>query len=339
MAEGSDLLIFDGTYADTAYADPIAQHIIPYKLGVQVAQEVGVHQLVLFHHNPCHDDDQLDDLGREVAIALPQYAHCPRKFDPPVGVKRLTFPFMPQLPYSLHQLPLQDYDGFSLTFCSDNDCPLTWQEVLQGWQHSPDFPVFFSTALEAVPYAAYFWETPPLTPSQRHAPFTCVVINSPALARVRADYAPFAPYLKPSPQSSAMRVFSNLGGDAQLIAPCPVGPQPDYPHLAAFFETNSTCPQGRPVGYPGADRLRPLKTPARPASLGQHLGVGGILAPCTVRSGAQVLPICTLHNSLNHRFDAAGGIQVSRAITPEPLPLTRCLTNLQLNDGMAAVVV
>lgn len=142
---------------------------------------------------------------------------------------------MSQLPYSLHQLPLKDYDGFSLTFCSDNDCPLTWQEVLQGWQHSPDFPVFFSTALESVPYAAYFWETPPLTQAQRHAPFTCVVINSPALARVRADYAPFAPYLKPSPQSSAMRVFSNLGGDAQLIAPCPVGPQPDYPHLAAFL--------------------------------------------------------------------------------------------------------
>jgi len=71
LAEGSDLLIFDGTYADTAYADPIAQHIIPYKLGVQVAQEVGVHQLVLFHHNPCHDDDQLDDLGREVRSLFP----------------------------------------------------------------------------------------------------------------------------------------------------------------------------------------------------------------------------------------------------------------------------
>lgn len=71
LAEGTDLLIFDGTYADTAYADPIARHIIPYKLGVQVAKEAGVNQLVLFHHNPCQDDKQLDDLGQEVRSHFP----------------------------------------------------------------------------------------------------------------------------------------------------------------------------------------------------------------------------------------------------------------------------
>ena len=69
---------------------------------------------------------------------------------------------MPQLPYSLHQLPLQDYDGFSLTFCSDNDCPLTWQEVLQGWQHSPDFPVFF------FPQPWKRCPTPPISGKLRH---------------------------------------------------------------------------------------------------------------------------------------------------------------------------
>jgi hypothetical protein len=138
-------------------------------------------------------------------------------------------------PYSLQQLPLQDYDGLSLTFCREGDCPLTWQEVLQGWHHSPDFQSFFATILASVPYPAYFWETPPLTQTQQSAPFTCVVINSPALARVRADYSPFATYLKPSPLSPDIRVFSNLGGDAQLIAPCPVGSKPDYAHLAAFL--------------------------------------------------------------------------------------------------------
>jgi phosphoribosyl 1,2-cyclic phosphodiesterase len=71
LAEGADLLIFDGTYADTAYADPIAKHIIPYKAGVQVAQEAEVKQLVLFHHNPCQDDDQLDELEREVRSHFP----------------------------------------------------------------------------------------------------------------------------------------------------------------------------------------------------------------------------------------------------------------------------
>jgi hypothetical protein len=142
---------------------------------------------------------------------------------------------MSKPPYSLQQQPLQDYDGFSLIFCGEDDCSLTWQEVLQGWQHNPDFQNFFSTTLAAVPYAAYFWETSPLNQTQQHAPFTCVVINSPALARAKADYGPFSTYLKASVQSSDIRVFSNLGGDAQLIAPCPVGSNPDYPHLAAFL--------------------------------------------------------------------------------------------------------
>jgi phosphoribosyl 1,2-cyclic phosphodiesterase len=71
LADGADILIFDGTYADTAYADPIAKHVVPYKLGVQVAQEAQVNQLVLFHHNPCQDDGQLDNLQKEVQAHFP----------------------------------------------------------------------------------------------------------------------------------------------------------------------------------------------------------------------------------------------------------------------------
>jgi ribonuclease Z len=71
LADGADILIFDGTYADTAYADPTAQHVVPYKLGVQVVQEAGVKQLVLFHHNPCQQDDRLDELQQEVRSHFP----------------------------------------------------------------------------------------------------------------------------------------------------------------------------------------------------------------------------------------------------------------------------
>jgi ribonuclease Z len=71
LADGADLLIFDGTYADTAYTDPVAKHMVPYKLGVRTAQAAQVEQLVLFHHNPCQDDDQLDALEQEVRSQFP----------------------------------------------------------------------------------------------------------------------------------------------------------------------------------------------------------------------------------------------------------------------------
>lgn len=71
LAAGADALIFDGTYADTAYADPGGRHVVPYKLGIDVAQTAQVNQLVLFHHNPCQDDDQLDQLERQVRSQFP----------------------------------------------------------------------------------------------------------------------------------------------------------------------------------------------------------------------------------------------------------------------------
>jgi hypothetical protein len=137
--------------------------------------------------------------------------------------------------YRLNQAPLEGYEGLRLSFDGDDNQPLIWEHMLHGWQDNPDFQQSFSAALEAVPYPAYFWETPPLTPTQLHQPFDCVVINSPALARVKADYSPFANYLRPAAQSPDIRVFPNLGGDAQLISPCPVGAKPHYSHLAAFL--------------------------------------------------------------------------------------------------------
>lgn len=142
---------------------------------------------------------------------------------------------MSQIRYRLNQVPLEGYEGLHLSFYDENNHPLTWQDTLCGWQGDPEFQQYFSTVLAAVPYPAYFWETPPLTQLQQQHPFTCVAINSPALARVRADYRPFAQHLHPGSQFPDVRVFANLGGDAQLVSPCPVGANPNYPHLAAFL--------------------------------------------------------------------------------------------------------
>lgn len=71
LATGADVLIFDGTYVDMAYADPQSRHSIPWELGVEVAQASGVKHLVLFHHNPCHDDTALDALEQRIQEVFP----------------------------------------------------------------------------------------------------------------------------------------------------------------------------------------------------------------------------------------------------------------------------
>jgi phosphoribosyl 1,2-cyclic phosphodiesterase len=72
LAQGANVLIFDGTYADTAYIDPDHFDSAPWKLGIQVAKASDIDQLVLFHHNPCHDDDYLDKLEQQVQAQFPK---------------------------------------------------------------------------------------------------------------------------------------------------------------------------------------------------------------------------------------------------------------------------
>jgi len=72
LADQANVLIFDGTYIDTAYPDPQNGQLAPWPLGVKVAQMSGVERLVLFHHNPCHDDAYLDQLERQVQTIYPQ---------------------------------------------------------------------------------------------------------------------------------------------------------------------------------------------------------------------------------------------------------------------------
>ncbi|WP_278002695.1 MBL fold metallo-hydrolase [Nodosilinea sp. LEGE 06152] len=70
LASGADVLIFDGTYADTAYSDPNGSGLAPWHLGIEVARASQIQHLVLFHHNPCHSDDQLDQLERQVRASF-----------------------------------------------------------------------------------------------------------------------------------------------------------------------------------------------------------------------------------------------------------------------------
>jgi phosphoribosyl 1,2-cyclic phosphodiesterase len=62
FCQGCDLLIHDAQYTAAEYLDTPYQgwgHSTP-EMGALVAEKAQVKQLVLFHHDPSHDDDQID---------------------------------------------------------------------------------------------------------------------------------------------------------------------------------------------------------------------------------------------------------------------------------------
>jgi hypothetical protein len=108
---------------------------------------------------------------------------------------------------------------------------VSYAEVVEQWQKSRPFRVFFVALLAEPPYEAYFWETPPVTRATAARAFEFVLVDSPVLAALTPEPGGFAGHFTPS---EAVATFANLGGDALLVTPAPQGPSAAYAHLAAF---------------------------------------------------------------------------------------------------------
>jgi hypothetical protein len=110
--------------------------------------------------------------------------------------------------------------------------PVSYAEVLQRWQIDADFRSFFIGVLAASPFSAFRWETPPVTNTSANRPFEFVLLDSPGLART-PDTEAFGEHF-PSAVEGSVVEFPNLGKDAIMIVPCPLGPPSAYGHLASF---------------------------------------------------------------------------------------------------------
>jgi hypothetical protein len=95
----------------------------------------------------------------------------------------------------------------------------SWPEVVLALREDFAFRADLAGRLRAIPYEAWFWECSRVS----SAPFECVVIDTPALARTAADPSAFAEHL-----NAPINTFKSLRGDATLIAPSATG---DYPHF------------------------------------------------------------------------------------------------------------
>lgn len=123
-----------------------------------------------------------------------------------------------------------------ITFEADR-WQLTRAEVLALWKSDDVFCDAFSACLAGQPLDGFAWETPPWSRAGLRLPFECIVADSPALARERANARPFANELNAGPVSANVVAFPNLGGDAELVVPRDLGGQGDYAHLASFLRT------------------------------------------------------------------------------------------------------
>lgn len=72
LIEGADIVIYDCMYTDEEYANSyVGWGHSTWQEAVRLCKPAGVKQLVVFHHDPDHDDDRMDAIGREVQAAMP----------------------------------------------------------------------------------------------------------------------------------------------------------------------------------------------------------------------------------------------------------------------------
>jgi hypothetical protein len=115
----------------------------------------------------------------------------------------------------------------------DGSC-LSFRQFFDLLDSSEDFADWYSDTIAAFETAAFYWELPPLSSSTFDDDAEFVLIDAPSLARLPPEPTPFASQFESCPGQDVV-VFPNLGGDAILVVPCPLGPAATYPHLAAFL--------------------------------------------------------------------------------------------------------
>jgi len=76
LVRQADVMIIDATYTDEEYNDPKYSKVgwghSTWQQAVKIARAAQVKQLVLFHHDPAHNDDFLDRIGEEVRKIFPE---------------------------------------------------------------------------------------------------------------------------------------------------------------------------------------------------------------------------------------------------------------------------
>ncbi|MBI3866870.1 MAG: hypothetical protein HY290_33740, partial [Planctomycetia bacterium] len=111
---------------------------------------------------------------------------------------------------------------------------ISFADVLHALQNDFEFRSFFISTLAAAPFEAFRWEMPPITAATADRAFEFVLLDSPELATTPQPDS-FASHFDDLAMRQGVVAFPNLGNDAVLVVPSPVGPSSVYGHLASFI--------------------------------------------------------------------------------------------------------
>jgi phosphoribosyl 1,2-cyclic phosphodiesterase len=71
LVDKADIMIYDSTYTDEEFPRYKNWGHSTWQEGVRICEGADVRQLVIFHHDPGHDDNFMDQVGREAAECRP----------------------------------------------------------------------------------------------------------------------------------------------------------------------------------------------------------------------------------------------------------------------------
>jgi len=71
LINGADVMIYDASYTDAEFPAHKDWGHSTWEEGVRLADAAGVKTLVIFHHDPAHDDDFMDQVAADAALARP----------------------------------------------------------------------------------------------------------------------------------------------------------------------------------------------------------------------------------------------------------------------------
>ena len=111
---------------------------------------------------------------------------------------------------------------------------MSHRQCLTQLSENKPFAYWYNQQLVDCPFDAFFWENKPVTKQNLDETYECTIVNSSQLTGVSPDSTTFDSYF--SPDSDTV-TFSNLGGDAQLVVPCPVAERSIYTHIGSFVRS------------------------------------------------------------------------------------------------------
>lgn len=90
LARNADILIYDAMYTDDEYHNPKSSKVgwghSTWQEAIKVAKAAGVKRVVIFHHEPTHSDDFLDQIAEKVKVAFPMAVMAREGLVLPVGI-------------------------------------------------------------------------------------------------------------------------------------------------------------------------------------------------------------------------------------------------------------